>query len=243
MFLTCSHLRATREACPSRPDQPARAGIRPRGSPRGRRPARSHPGTFELASPKSRAAMSFRRAFEAASRAKGRRPWRKGVREGFEASAEDLFPNRGQRPRTERSARVRPRSPDGGAAPGRERKPEPLSLAGRGQSGTRRLFTKKPGRFRVTTKAQKVVQPRVPVARTRRPQLPPSGNGGTRSPAVIPPLPRHPASPPSSRRKPGPQDKKSRRVSPRSRLSPGRRISFFFYPCPFAPSRLLSKIG
>jgi hypothetical protein len=50
MFLTCSPSRAISDSCPSRLAQPAEAGIRPRGSPRRRRPARSHPGTFELAS-------------------------------------------------------------------------------------------------------------------------------------------------------------------------------------------------
>jgi hypothetical protein len=44
----------------------------------------------------------------------------------------------------------------------------------------------KSGRFRVTTKAAKVVQPRVPVARTRRPSLPhPATEASAR--------PRHPA--------------------------------------------------
>jgi hypothetical protein len=46
----------------------------------------------------------------------------------------------------------------------------------------------KTGRFRLTTEStHKVVQPRVPVARTRRPFLPPSGNGGLRAPRAHPP--------------------------------------------------------
>jgi hypothetical protein len=49
MFLTCSHACAIEESCPSRPGTTGGGGDPASGFASGRRPARSHPGTFELA--------------------------------------------------------------------------------------------------------------------------------------------------------------------------------------------------
>jgi hypothetical protein len=161
-----------------------------RGLPRSRRPARSHPGTFELASPKSRAAMSLPRALEAASEAERRRPGLKGVRGGgSKLRLKSFFPNRGASDpgRSDAPEAVYFR-PTAASLPEREAKAGSHSARGTGRSGTRRLFLN--GRLDAfdqrRKQTKKVVQPRMPVARTRRPQFPPSGNGGTTAP------PRHP---------------------------------------------------
>ena len=78
--------------------------------------------------------------------------------------------------------RIAASSPDGGTAPARggAGATQPRE---KGRSGTRRLFIKKPGRFRVNdTKARKSSSPGCPWQGRAGRFFPPSGNGGRRAP-------------------------------------------------------------
>jgi hypothetical protein len=131
---------------------------------------------------------------KAALSVEGRRPGSR--REGDRGFGPD-FPRSGPVTPDGRKRPTLLRKPNGGAALARGGAGatglEKRRQAGRGGSSYKSLDA-----FELTTrKHKKVVQPRMPVARTRRPQLPPSGNGGPRTPAPRRPDPNQ--SPPTVR--------------------------------------------